>query len=325
VNGATTIGLLRRLTRFEELGVLVVLVLMVVTIGALRPNFLSPPSIANLTQQVPLYGVMALGMVFLLSMREIDLSVGAIFGVCIVTAALLMQGGIDPWLSAAAGVGTGCILGLVNGALANGLRIPTIIVTLGTLSAFRGIALVISDGRSIGRLPRDSSFFQILGGQVLGVPVAFWVFGALTIVLTVIYRSSRFGLVVRAIGSNGRAAELSGIRIARTRLIALLLMGALCGIAGMLTLAFFQSGDSSLGTGYELLVIASAVIGGTGLSGGRGSVPGAFLGAIVLGVISSGLLQFGITANWTTFATGTVIIAAVALDYFVRRRSGLAT
>jgi ribose transport system permease protein len=322
---ATVLSVLRRATRFEEFGVLLVLILMIVVIGVLRPNFLTPSSIANLTQQVPLYGVMALGMVFLLSMREIDLSVGAIFGVCIVTAALLMQGGMDPWLSAAIGVGTGCVLGLVNGVLANVLQIPTIIVTLGTLSAFRGIALVISDGRSIGRLPRDSSFFQVLGGQWLGLPVAFWVFAALTVILTIVFRSSRFGLVVRAIGSNGRAAELSGIRIARTRLTALVLMGALCGVAGMLTLAFFQSGDSSLGTGYELLVIASAVIGGTGLSGGRGSVPGAFLGAIVLGVISSGLLQFGITANWTTFATGTVIVAAVALDYFVRRRRGLST
>jgi ribose transport system permease protein len=298
---------------------------MLFGIGILRPNFLTPSSIANLTQQVPLYGVMALGMVFLLSMREIDLSVGAIFGVCIVSAAVLMQKGLDPWLAAGVGVGVGVLLGFVNGILANGLRIPTIIVTLGTLSMFRGVALILTDGRSIGNLPRENSFFTILGGSALGLPVAFWVFVVLTVVLTVVYRSSRFGLVVRAIGSNPRAAELSGIRLGRTRLAALMLMGSLCGIAGMLTLAFFQSGDSSLGTGYELLVIASAVIGGTGLSGGRGTVPGAFLGALVLGVISSGLLQFGITANWTTFATGAVIIGAVALDYFVRRRSGSST
>ena len=117
-----------------------------------------------------------------------------------------------------------------------------------------------------------------------------------------------------------QAARLSGVRIPLVRQATLMLQGALCGIAGLLTLAFFQSADSTLGTGYELLVIASAIIGGTGLAGGRGTVVGAFLGALVLGVISSGLVQFGVPANWSTFVTGVVIITAVALDYFIRRR-----
>jgi ribose transport system permease protein len=258
--------------------------------------------------------------VFLLAMREIDLSVGAIYGVTIVAAALLMQSGIDPWLAALAGFVIGIALGGVNAVLANLLQIPTIIVTLGTLSVFRGLALVLSNGRSIGDLPREHAFFTILGDQLFGIPVAFWVFLSLTILLHVVLQSTRYGYLVRAIGSNEQAARLSGIRIPLVRQATLMLQGALCGIAGLLTLAFFQSADSTLGTGYELLVIASAIIGGTGLAGGRGTVVGAFFGALVLGVISSGLVQFGVAANWSTFVTGVVIIAAVALDYFIRRR-----
>jgi ribose transport system permease protein len=310
----------RRITRMDEFGVLAALTVMLLVIGLLRPRFVSPDSFVNLTQQVSLFGIMALGMVFLLAMREIDLSVGAIYGVTIVAAALLMQSGIDPWLAALAGFVIGIALGGVNAVLANLLQIPTIIVTLGTLSVFRGLALVLSNGRSIGDLPREHAFFTILGDQLFGIPVAFWVFLSLTILLHVVLQSTRYGYLVRAIGSNEQAARLSGIRIPLVRQATLMLQGALCGIAGLLTLAFFQSADSTLGTGYELLVIASAIIGGTGLAGGRGTVVGAFFGALVLGVISSGLVQFGVAANWSTFVTGVVIIAAVALDYFIRRR-----
>ena len=313
-------GVASRVIGLTEFGVLLGLAVMVGVIAAFHPNFLSTRSLANLTQQASLYGVMALGMVFLLSMREIDLSVGAIYAVCIIEAAVLMQGGMNPWAAAAIGVGIGIVLGAVNGVIANVIKIPTIIVTLGSLSMFRGLALVLSDGRTIGGLPREHPFFTVLGGRWLGYPVAFWVFVGLTIALTVLYRLTRYGFVVRAIGSNEHAAHLSGIKIGRIRLVTLMLMGGLSGLAGMLTLAFFQSADSSLGTGYELLVIASAIIGGTGLAGGSGTVVGALLGALMIAVISSGLIQFGVPANWSVFATGVVIIVAVGLDSLVRRR-----
>jgi ribose transport system permease protein len=310
----------RAVLSLDELGVLIGLGVMVAVVSSFHSAFLSVPSLQNLAQQVPLYGVMALGMVFLLSMREIDLSVGSIYGVSIVETALLMQSGWNPWLAAVIGILIGLGLGAVNGLLANLIQIPTIIVTLGTLSAFRGLALILSSGRSIGELPRDSSFFTVLGGNFLQLPVAFWVFVAVTAVLALVYHRTRYGYVIRAIGSNPSAARLAGVRIGYARFVTLVLMGGLAGLAGLLTLAFYQSADSSLGTGYELLVIASAIIGGTGLAGGRGSVVGAFLGAFMLGVISSALVQFRVSANWTGFVTGVVIIAAVGLDYVIRRR-----
>jgi ribose transport system permease protein len=301
-------------------GVMVSLLTLVLVIGTFRPAFLSAASLTNLGQQAALYGVMALGMVFLLSMREIDLSVGSIYALCVITAAVLMRSGLDPWLGALVGLVLGVALGACNGLLANVLGLPTIIVTLGSIQMFRGLTFLVSDGRGVSGLPLDHPFFTIFGGRLLGLPMAIWAAVVLTVFLHVLYRWTRFGFLVRAIGSNEEAARMSGIPIERIRLLALMLMGGLCGIAGMLTLAFFQAADPNLGVGWELLVIASAIIGGTGLAGGSGTVVGALLGALIISVIRSGLIQFGVTANWSTFVTGAVIIAAVAIDAFVRRR-----
>lgn len=313
-------SLWRRVAGLNELGVIVALATMVVFIGAFHPGFFAAESFVNISRQAAFFGIMALGMVFLLAMCEIDLSVGGIYGVTIIGAAILIRDGWDPWLGAGAGILIGVALGAVNGLLANGLKISTIVVTLGSLSMFRGLALVLSDGQPIVGLPREQAFFRIFGGDLLGIPAIVWSFAVLTVLLTALFRFTRFGFLVRSIGSNEQAARLSGMPIARVRLLVLMLVGGLCGISGMLTLAFFQSADPSNGIGYELLVIAAAIIGGTSLAGGSGTVFGALIGAFVIATITSGLVQFGVTANWTSFVTGAVIIGAVALDAVIRRR-----
>ena len=318
-------GLWRRVAGINEIGVLLALALMVIFIGAFHPDFFSTTSFVNISRQAAFFGIMALGMVFLLAMGEIDLSVGAIYGVSIIGAAMLIRDGWDPWLGATMGILIGVALGAVNGILANGLKISTIVVTLGTLSMFRGLALVLSNGQPIVGLPSNAPFFRIFGGELLGIPAIVWGFAVLTVVLTALFRFTRFGFLVRSIGSNEQAARLSGIRIPRQRLFALMLLGGLCGISGMLTLAFFRSADPSNGIGFELLAIAAAIIGGTGLAGGTGTVFGALLGALVIATITSGLVQFGVTPNWTSFVTGAVIIGAVALDALIRRRRAAAT
>jgi ribose transport system permease protein len=150
--------------------------------------------------------------------------------------------------------------------------------------------------------------------------VSVWVLVATGIVLTAVLRLTPFGYRVRSIGSNPEAAAFAGISIPRVRVQALVLMGLLGGLAGMLGLAFFQSGDPNVGTGFELQAIAAAVIGGTPLRGGSATVAGAMIGAILLGVVNSGLVYFDVPINWSAFATGAVILAAVALDSLVRRR-----
>lgn len=295
---------------------------MVGIVAFFHSSFLQVASLANLGQQASYYGIIAIGMVFLLSMSEIDLSVGSIYGFTVVASSVLIERGLDPWLAAGAAVLFGATLGAVNGWLANVLHIQTIIVTLGTMQAIFGLTLIISGGRTVADLPFDHPLFVYLGGELLGIPVIVWVFVALTVVFTFVYKRTRYGFLVRAVGSNRQAAALSGIPVARLRVATLMLTGALCGVSGALTLAFFGAADPNLGRGYELLAIASAIIGGTALEGGSGTVFGALLGALMIAVIQAGLIQFGIAANWSFFVTGALIIGAVALDTLIRRRRG---
>jgi ribose transport system permease protein len=318
-----------RALEFESNSVLAATILLVLVIGALHPEFFEWSQIKDVLAQSVYVGILAAGMAFLISMRELDLSVGSTFGLTLIVSALLMRDGMDPWAAAAAGIVLGGALGLVNAALVQIIAIPAIVATLATLSMYRGLALALSDGQQVTGLPGDSSFFTVLGGEALGLPVAVWVLIATGAVLTAVLRLTPFGYRVRSIGSNPEAAAFSGISIARVRVQALVLMGLLGGLAGIMGLAFFQSGDPNVGTGFELQAIAAAIIGGTPLRGGTATVVGAMIGAILLGVVNSGLVYFDVPINWSAFATGAVILAAVSLDSLLRRRrrgqrSGLA-
>jgi ribose transport system permease protein len=318
-----------RILEFESNSVLVATIVLAVAIGVLHPNFFSLDQIRDVLQQSVYIAVLAAGMCFLLSMREIDLSVGSIFGLVLIICALLMSHGMNPWLAALLGVGFGALMGLLNALVVQIIAIPAIVATLATLSMFRGLALALSGGQQVTGLPTESSFFVKFGGNALGIPVSVWVTLAIGILLTAVLRLTPFGYRVRSIGSNPEAATFSGISIPRVRIQALVLMGALAGLAGVLGLAFFQSGDPNIGTGFELQAIAAAIIGGTSLQGGSGTVVGAIIGAILLSVVSSGLVYFNVPVNWSAFATGAVILLAVSLDSLVRRRrrnrsSGLA-
>jgi ribose transport system permease protein len=311
----------RRLLLFDELGVVIALIALVLLIGAFHPAFLTADVLLSTLRQAAFVALVAYGMVFLLAMGELDLSVGGTYAVTILGSALLVANhGLHPWLAIPVGIAIGMALGFLNGVIANVFRIPVIIVTLGTLSAYRGLATVISGGSGVAGLPLDSSFFSAFGGSAIGIPVAVWAVVIVGIVLTVVLRSSSFGAAVTAIGSNHQAARFSGIPIKRTRLITLTLVGGLAGLAGVLSLAYFQSADPTVGGGFELQVIAAAVIGGTAVTGGSGTVPGALVGALIVSVINSGLVFFSIPGNWSSFVTGIVIVVAVVLDGLVRRR-----
>ena len=307
--------------RFYDLPLTLVLLAMVLGVGFFRPAFLSQYSLQNIGTLAAYFGTMAFGTVFLLSMREIDLSVGSIFGLSIIVAASLMDNGVTPLLAAAITLVVGALLGAINGLIANALRIQTIIVTLGTLSIYRAIALIISGDRMVsGNLPTDDPFFVILGGNPLGIPASIWMFAIAAVVLHIVYKYTPIGFDVRAIGSNADAARLAGISLAGRRLQALMLQGFLCALAGLVSFAYLQAGDPVGGTGFELFVIAAAIIGGTALSGGQGSIFGAAIGSLIIAVITTGLIQFGVTQDWALFATGAAIIVAVALDSFLKRR-----
>jgi ribose transport system permease protein len=257
--------------------------------------------------------------VFLLAIREIDLSVGWMFNFSAVISALLMVAGVDPWLAAAVGVTFGAVLGLVNGIIAVGLRLPAIIVTLGTYSMFQGLSLVVNGGRPIVPSDTASSFFSFFKLKLFGViPVAGLVFVLLALTMHLLLHRSRFGYRVQAVGSNPDAAKLAGIPTGLVRLQTLVLMGAICGLSGAMYVGFRGAIDPIEGSDFVLVVVAAVIIGGTPLSGGYGTVLGAVVGMLIIQVISSGLIFFGIEATWSTFVTGFVIVLAVALDQFIK-------
>lgn len=312
--------LIGRFLRIESLSVLVATIVLGAFIGILHPDFLSSSQIRDVLQQSVYVAILAAGMAFLLAMREIDLSVGSIFGLTLIIAALFMQSGMNPWIASLVAVACAAGMGLLNAVLVQVIAIPAIVATLATLSMYRGLALALSHGQQVTGLPFNSSFFTFLGGKQLGIPVSVWGMVVIAIVMTAILRLTPFGYRVRAIGSNPEAATFSGISIPRVRIQALLMMGILAGIAGIFGLAFFESGEPNIGSGFEFEAIAAAVIGGTSLRGGNATVVGAMIGAILLTEVSSGLVYFNVPQNWSAFATGAVILAAVSLDSIVRLR-----
>ncbi|MER5467252.1 ABC transporter permease [Streptomyces sp. NPDC002935] len=303
----------------DELGVLVVLGLLIAAIGIPYPDFLDSDNLLSTAHNSVYISLMACGMVFALAMREVDLSVGGTYAMCLVVGALLVRDGTPPWLAVPVMLATGIALGVFNALVTTLLALPSFIVTLGTLMLYRGVGLALADGRQITDLPLDDSFFTLAGGDAAGVPCALWVLLTVVVVLTVVLTRTRYGARVRAIGSNPDAAEFSGIPVVRTRVQALALSGLTTACAAALALAFYGAGDPTLGQGYELQAIAACIIGGTPLAGGRGSVVGAVAGAMILAVVASGLVFFEVPINWTSFATGGVILVAVAADSALRR------
>jgi ribose transport system permease protein len=317
--GSAITARLRRLP--DETGVIVALVVLVAFVGILRPNFLTPNTLFQQLAGAAFIGMLALGMVFVVAIRDIDLSVGWMFNFAAVIGAKTMVAGLDPWLAALVAVGFGALLGLVNGVLSVRLRIPVIIVTLGTLSAFRGLSLVVNESRAVIPPDKTGTFFALLHVKLFGlIPAVAIAFIILAILLHVLLHHTRFGYRVQALGSNPDAALLAGIATDRTRILVLVLMGAIAGLTGAMFLGFREAIDPVTGGDYLLPVVAAVIIGGTPLSGGRGTIVGTVVGALIIQVITTGILFLGVDVKWSIFVSGAVIIVAVALDRLVRRQ-----
>ena len=313
-------NLVLRTVRAPSASVVAATLVLVLVIGALRPAYLHTNQLLDVLQASVYVGLLAGGMAYLISMREIDLSVGSMFGLTLIATGLLMQKGVNTWLAALAGVALGGVLGAVNATIVTFVRIPTIVATLATLSVYRGLAIGVTNGNQVVNLPIGNSFFTVLGGKVGGIPTNVLVLLAVLVPVGIALHHTPFGYRVLAIGSNPEAAAFSGISISRVRTQVLILMGLLAGVAGVLGLAFFTSGDPNIGSGFELQAIAAAVIGGTPLRGGSATILGAVCGAVLLNVVATGLSYFSVPANWSAFATGLVILLAVGIDSLVRRR-----
>lgn len=308
----------------EETSVVIALLILIAIIGALRPTFLKPVNLLNLSASYAIAALLAGCIVFLLAMGEIDLSFGWILNLSAVLAGLAMIAGVPIWISVFIGIAAGTAMGALNGVLTVVMRLPLIIVTLGTASIFQGTSLISNKSGSV--VPTDKEitghiFFRALGGQIDSPVPIILIFVVLAFfVLHLTLHKTRFGYRILAIGSNPEAARLAGIPTKKIKIQVCALMGGVSGVGGVLFLGFRGAVDPSTGGQMLLPVVAAAIIGGTPLSGGAGTVWGSLFGALIVGVIGVGVVFIGINAVWGTLVTGLVIIFAIGVDQIVRVR-----
>jgi rhamnose transport system permease protein len=305
-----------RVFRIRELGIVVALLLLIAVTAAIEPRFVESGSLRNLALNASIFAILAVGQTLVIVTRNVDLSVGSVLGLSAFLAGDLLSGhqGRSLVLVFVLGIALGAACGLLNGVLVTWGQVPALVVTLGTLYAFRGLAFLWTDGRQVNAETLPDSFLNLGSDSILGVPILVWI--ALVVVLAVgqWLRDFRAGRELYAIGSNPEGARLAGVRSERRVLVAFVLAGALAGLGGVLFTARFGTVDATAGTGYELTVIAAAVVGGVAIFGGTGSVYGAALGALLLGTITSSLIVLRVEAFWQQAAIGALLLLAIAFD-----------
>jgi rhamnose transport system permease protein len=320
--GARARRLTERVFRVRELGIVVVLALLIAVTAIIEPRFIEADSLRNLALNASIFAILAAGQTLVLITRNVDLSVGSVLGLSAYFAGDLLSGhpGMALPLVFVLGMALGAACGLVNGVLVTWGQVPALVVTLGTLYAYRGLAFLWTDGRQVNAETLPDSFLNLGSDSIAGIPIL--VVFALVVLLVVgrWLRDYRAGRELYAIGSNPEGARLAGVRSQRRVLTAFVLAGALAGLGGVLFTARFGTVDATAGTGYELTVIAAAVVGGVAIFGGTGSVYGAALGALLLGTITSSLIILRVEAFWQLAAVGALLLMAITFDRLVGLR-----
>jgi ribose transport system permease protein len=299
----------------------VVLIVLSAIMAVLSPFFLSFSNFLNILLATSTIGVLAIAATFVIGSGGLDLSLGSVMGLAGVAGAFVAVNLEAPSaLGAVACIAAGAAAGYINGQLVTRAFVPAFIVTLGMLGLARGLALVISGGRVIYGLPE---MLLYLGqGRPFGVPMPVIIFVVTAIIAHCVLAYTKFGRHTLALGDSESAARAAGIRVERHRRILYTLSGALAGLAGMLFMARINSGDPTAGLNYELTAITAAIIGGTNLFGGRGSILGTMIGALIMGVLQNGLNLLAVQSYYQQMAIGAVLILAVFIDqYQVRKES----
>lgn len=320
---------LRRALSARETGVFIALLVMCVLLALTTPAFLNPRNLLNVGRQVSLVGIMSIGMIFVLIAAEIDLSVGATFALSGIVTGLFMLAGVPLWVSILAGLIVGLGVGVINGVLSTYGKLPSFITTLGMMSVVRGTALLITDGQPVainaqsGLSASVTDIFYYIGqGRVFGViPMQLVFFVIVALIGWLVLSRTTFGFRVYAVGGNAKAARVSGIKVFNIKIWTFVIMGFLAALAGILGFSFLPSSQAGrTGIGYELDVIAATIVGGASLSGGEGTILGTVLGVLIIGVLRNGLVLLGISPFWQETAIGLVIILAVGIDKWTKRK-----
>jgi len=310
--------LAKRILSVPETGIIIPLVAFALIFWSIDHTFLSTSSMSAMLRAVAFIGVIAVGQTWLMVSGEIDLSVGSVAGLGAIVAAWVMKEAHWPLAAGLlAGLGTGALAGLINGLVAVRLGIPAFIATLGMLYIARGLNYLLCQGYPIYPLPAPLVAFG--KAEPWGVSWAFVVLVAIIVAGDFCLRKTVFGRKVLATGGNAEVAKIAGINTARVKIGCYVMTGTLAALGGILVMAQLNVGQPEIGTGWELDVIASVVIGGVSLFGGMGTVTGTFLGLLIMQVVRSGLVVSGVSTHWQTVAVGVIMIAAVGADLLRRR------
>lgn len=293
-------------------GLLLALVLLSSVLAATVPQFLTYGNLINVARQISLNGILAVGVTFVLLTGGVDLSLGSAVALAgVVAASFAHPGGWPVFVPVIMGMLAGMTCGAANGVLTAFGRIPPFIVTLGMMTVARGLALVFSGGKPVSNL---SEAFTWLGGDVGGLPIPVLILAGIGGGAWLFLANTRLGRYVYAVGGNESAARAAGIPVRAVKCFAYLVSGGLAGLAGVVLAARITTGQPNAGVAYELDAIAAAVIGGTSLSGGVGSIGGTLLGALLMGVINNGLDLLNVSSYYQQIIKGIIIIAAVWID-----------
>ncbi|WP_119274666.1 ABC transporter permease [Taklimakanibacter deserti] len=314
------IAQLKRLGRLRASGLIWVLLIMCAIAALVSEAFLNPFNIINVLRQIALFGIVSIGMTFVILTAGIDLSVGSIVAVVAVTAAMLLDDGLPIPLVIIAGLLIGALMGAGNGAGITLGGIPPFIMTLGTMVMGRGLAMTISDGHPIHFRGAADQFAWLGQGHLLGLPVPVWVFAAVAALAAGVLRFTPFGRNIYAVGSNPEAARLAGIDVRLTIFLVYLISGFLSGLTALIFISRLTVGEPVAGVGLELEAIAITVIGGTSLFGGEGRISGTILGAAIVAVLANILNLFGVSPFTQQIVKGAIIVAAVLFEIIRRRK-----
>lgn len=297
----------------SKYGIVLVLLAMMVTMSILSEAFLTTQNLLNVVRQISFIGIVAMGVTMVIITTGIDLSSGSLIALVSVVSATFAHPGEYPLIvPLILGLAIGAAAGFINGTITAKGKIPAFIATLGMMIAARGLALLLSDGRPVPDL--SPSFLFIGKGEILGIPFPIIVFIAMGFISHLMLSKTKFGKYTYAIGGNEQAARICGINVDRYKIMIYTYAGLLSAIAGMMLTARISVGQPSMGVMFELDAIAAAVIGGTSLSGGVGTIGGTMIGALIIGVLNNGLDLLGVSSYWQQILKGAIIVTAVLID-----------
>ncbi|MFD2572702.1 ABC transporter permease [Spirosoma soli] len=302
-----------RVRRVGKAGIFVAFILICVALSLITPRFLTVSNLTIIVTQVSINALLAFGVTFVIITGGIDLSLGSMVAVTGVVAALFAHPDTYPVIvPVLIGLLSGLLFGAFNGFVITRSKVPPFIVTLGTMTIGRGLALILSKGRPISNL--SDSFNFIGGGQLQGIPMPIIILIVAFVACSVVLRKTVLGRYMYAVGGNEQAAKASGINLSKVKLTVYTMSGGLAALAGIVLTSRITTGQPNAGAGFELDAIAAAIIGGTSTSGGTGTITGTLIGALLIGVISNGLDLLNVTSYYQQVVMGIIIIGAVVLD-----------